>query len=429
MIRSLAAAPGADSIAEVGLMRHQTGDLANAALQYHAALEVDPAHFNSLHMLGAIAVQECRYADALRWFLRAGAVNAWTEPMLLANLRIAATAMLAAMYEARSVSSRQAAAHSKMIVAGNAIDDHARSPRVSVIVPSFRHDRFVAGALRSVFAQTWRDIELIVIDDGSPDRSVEVIQETLADCPLPHIFIARENRGAHATINQGIALATGQFVNVLNSDDEFAPTRIARFVEEVARRGRQWGFAQCDVIDETGGGIASPDAIAEGLRQVMQKPRSSVCATDYLVSCNPSISSGNIFVRRSLAVELGGYSARRYNHDWEFCLAAVLIEEPCVLDEALYRYRVHASNTISENRDAAQQEAQQMLRAWFARTARPFVAANPLAGTELNDPLFWSCMRALAGSSPTEFPELIAKMLAAAEHESSCDATDRSTVS
>jgi alpha-1,3-rhamnosyltransferase len=92
-------------------------------------------------------------------------------------------------------------------------------PSVSVVVPSYNHARFVADCLRSIFKQTHPPSELLVIDDGSKDESTQIINSVLRDCPFPCEFIARENRGLSATLNQALALAKGEYFAYLGSDD------------------------------------------------------------------------------------------------------------------------------------------------------------------------------------------------------------------
>ena len=76
---------------------------------------------------------------------------------------------------------------------------------IFVLVPSYNHAPFVERTLRSIFAQTLAPKKLIVIDDGSKDESVEIIERVLRDCPFENEFIARENRGLCATLNEGFA--------------------------------------------------------------------------------------------------------------------------------------------------------------------------------------------------------------------------------
>ena len=104
-------------------------------------------------------------------------------------------------------------------------------PRVSVVVPSYNHARFVSDCLRSIFKQTHAPSELIVIDDGSTDGSVSIIERALQDCPFPCELVARENRGLCATLNEGLARTGGDFFAYLGSDDlwlaDFLRERVA----------------------------------------------------------------------------------------------------------------------------------------------------------------------------------------------------------
>ncbi len=102
---------------------------------------------------------------------------------------------------------------------------------VSVLVPSYNHAPFVERTLRSIFAQTLKPKKLIVIDDGSKDESAAIIRRVLGECPFENEFIARENRGLSATLNEGFGRAEGEFFAYLGSDDLWFPN----FLEERIR--------------------------------------------------------------------------------------------------------------------------------------------------------------------------------------------------
>lgn len=91
---------------------------------------------------------------------------------------------------------------------------------VSVVIPSYNHRQYVAQAIESVLNQSWPHIDLIVIDDGSKDGSVEVIRE-IHERRGGFRFVARENRGLIRTLNEGLRLAEGKFFCELASDDYF----------------------------------------------------------------------------------------------------------------------------------------------------------------------------------------------------------------
>ncbi len=105
------------------------------------------------------------------------------------------------------------------------------NPLVSVIIPSYNHEQYVTKAIKSVFSQTYKNIELIVIDDGSKDHSVKKILELKERYSFK--FIARKNKGLANTLNQAAKLAKGLYITVLASDDYYLPKRIEHAVDHL----------------------------------------------------------------------------------------------------------------------------------------------------------------------------------------------------
>ena len=125
------------------------------------------------------------------------------------------------------------------------------APEVSVLMPAFDRERFIGEAIESVLAQTFRDFELVVVDDGSRDGTVRVV-ESHRD---PRIRLERmgENRGIAAARNRALALARGRYVALLDSDDVAHPRRLeqqVRFLREHPRHALVGSWAQR--IDEEG---------------------------------------------------------------------------------------------------------------------------------------------------------------------------------
>lgn len=109
---------------------------------------------------------------------------------------------------------------------------------VSVVVPSYNHAQFIESTLRSIMKQTLRPAQLLVIDDGSSDESPSIIERTLADCPFPCEFIARENRGLCATLNEGFERTGGDYFAYLGSDDLWLPGFLEARVNLLESRAR-----------------------------------------------------------------------------------------------------------------------------------------------------------------------------------------------
>jgi glycosyltransferase involved in cell wall biosynthesis len=358
------------------LALHRAGSLDAAAALYEEALQLAPDLPDAVHMLGVIRLQQARIADALTLLHRAARLTNWQLPAVIHNLCLALPMVLAdrdlahairlwTRYEAWQVSLASAVPRA--------------APLVSVIVPSYNHARFAAAALASVYAQTYRRVELVVIDDGSTDGSPAVLAAALAACPFPHRLIARENRGAAVTINEGVALAAGDFVNVLNSDDEFEPDRLAVMVERIARPGARWGFADVCCVDTANFAIA---AIADSFVDHARRARDRIPASDTVglsfLGANAAISTGNMFIETRLA-RMVGFRDLRYNHDWDFALRAALEAEPVHVAQPLYRYRRHERNTIAESATTAEAEMNAMLRDFYVHAIATKDFGNPFA--------------------------------------------------
>ena len=163
---------------------------------------------------------------------------------------------------------------------------------------------------------------------------------------VPHRFITRENRGSVATVNEGLALASGAFINILHSDDAFAAERFAVFVREVAQTGCDWGFSGVRFIDAEDRPIAADDLHVAHLNLVIDDLPREVSTGMALLSTNVSITTGNLFVRRAFWDRIGGLVPYKYNDDWEFCIRATRAAEPVYLPDRLFSYRFHGSNTI-----------------------------------------------------------------------------------
>ena len=99
--------------------------------------------------------------------------------------------------------------------------DQTGTPLVSVIVPAYDVTDYIGDALNSVLAQTFKDYEIIVINDGSPDT--EALERALAPFMPRIVYIKQENRGVSAARNKGITTARGQFLAFLDGDDTWLP--------------------------------------------------------------------------------------------------------------------------------------------------------------------------------------------------------------
>ena len=239
------------------------------------------------------------------------------------------------------------------------------NPLVSVIIPVYNHERFVEECLKSAYQQTYPNLELILIDDGSTDLSAEIAESHLADCPFPHQFIKQENQGAHAAINQGMEVAQGEYLSILNSDDRYHPQRIAHLVKIAKSTKGRFLFSKVRLIDDRG----KPLPRSAPLHYYYH---CSLKAIDFfptlafeLLRHNTTLTTGNFFFHRSLAKEIGPFANLITCHDWDYLLRAILVETPLFTNQELMDYRVHEDNTIQKYQVLREQEIDQIVSAYL----------------------------------------------------------------
>lgn len=102
-------------------------------------------------------------------------------------------------------------------------------PLVSIIIPSFNHEKFVGATIESVLEQTYPCIELIVIDDGSSDDTLKVVRKYEQSSHGMRV-IAQENQGLSQTLNNALKHAHGEYVAFIASDDVMHPEKTEKQV-------------------------------------------------------------------------------------------------------------------------------------------------------------------------------------------------------
>lgn len=113
-------------------------------------------------------------------------------------------------------------------------------PLVSVIIPSYNHAQYIDTAIKSVLNQTYSNLELIIVDDGSTDGSPEVIRK-YSDHPRVKIILNEENKGQSAVFNQGLEISKGEFISLLPSDDWYYPHKTSVQIEKFSQSDNKTG--------------------------------------------------------------------------------------------------------------------------------------------------------------------------------------------
>jgi glycosyltransferase involved in cell wall biosynthesis len=269
---------------------------------------------------------------------------------------------------------------------------------ISAIIPVYNHANFVGPAIESCL-RIPEISEILVADDGSNDRSLEIVEFYADRFPARIRNLTGSvatNLGAHNRINALCAQAAGEWLAVLNSDDLFHVGRFRNFDRIVKMAEADIVFGNCQIIDGAGAeiGVKFPGhdleyPLPEGIDQ-----RAMFQAGGWLpllLNQNIVATTSNMVIRRSFFERIGGFSAFRYVHDWDFLLRAAVAGRLAHSVNMWTSYRVHTGNTISESNFAVRAEVQAMFTdflrseaylSWVGAKGRGGLAAQLLGGNQ-----------------------------------------------
>ncbi|MBU1664373.1 MAG: glycosyltransferase [Gammaproteobacteria bacterium] len=236
--------------------------------------------------------------------------------------------------------------------------------RISVIMPCYNAEPYVAQAVECVLGQTWGDVELIVVDDGSKDRSREILLgygERIR-------YLEQTNQGPYPARNQGLRFATGEFVAFLDADDWWAPDCLEKLHAALTTRPdaalAYCGWRNVGLTGPRGEPHVPPDYEAEGKLE------------RFLRAASPWPIHAAL-VRRDVMQKAGGFDTH-----WPTCMDYDLwlrigATHPIVLvPEVLAFYRFHQSGQITST------QWRQAENSWLVK--KKFLASHPQVAGSLS---------------------------------------------
>jgi glycosyltransferase involved in cell wall biosynthesis/acyl carrier protein len=231
--------------------------------------------------------------------------------------------------------------------------------KVSVVIPTYNYARFLATAVESALNQTYRNLEIVVVDDGSTDDTPAVMQPFL-DNPRVR-YIRQENRGASAARNVGIRESDGPLVAFLDADDIWEATKLEKQAPCFANPIIGVVYSAVTLIDEAG--RALPTAPAGGYLA----PRSGK-VTGWLVFDNFVPFSSSVVRRECLKIAGVCDESLRMGMDWDLWLRISLTCEFQSIGEPLVRYRMGHSDQLSRQTERRFESADRITSHFYARS-------------------------------------------------------------
>lgn len=233
------------------------------------------------------------------------------------------------------------------------------NPLISVIMPCYNAESYLEKAIESVFQQSYSNIELIVVDDGSNDKSYAILSKCREQHPNLTIF-RQDNLGPFPARNLALANANGEFVAFLDADDYWAENFLEKLLQVLLTQNIDLSYCGWQNIVE--GGENGPAYIPPAYEQ-------GDISQSFLSSCPWPIHAA--LIRRTIIDQAHGFSLRRFSAmDYDLWIRiSAITHKIALVPEVLAFYRWHSHGQISSIK------WRQVLDAWQVR--KDFVLQNP----------------------------------------------------
>lgn len=175
--------------------------------------------------------------------------------------------------------------------------------RISVIMPTVNRAHIIGRSIESVLAQTYPDVELIVVDDGSTDDTANIVAEYSRNSDRPIVYHWKENGGCATARNKGLQIATGELVAPLDSDDTWAPEALTKLAASLGNAD----FVYSPAIEVSQGG-------SEKINYPVACNSPETFAVEHFQTTN--VRNGAVLFKRLAVESVGGFDeSLRYNED------------------------------------------------------------------------------------------------------------------
>lgn len=223
-------------------------------------------------------------------------------------------------------------------------------PIISVVMPSYQQVSFLEEAVRSVLNQQGVTVELLVMDPGSTDGSRELLRSLQDEYGDGLVLHFEPDRGQSDAVNKGMALAKGELLGWLNSDDRLLPEALAKVAALPWNAGPGWVYGRAGVMDEAGQPCSSVMVRYKNWRGRRFTPARLL--TENFI---PQMA---VFWNRAMWQQAGGLDLDRHlAMDYDLWLRFARIAQPKVLPDNLADFRVHSQAKGSLQTGAQLQEA------------------------------------------------------------------------
>ncbi|MDP2923090.1 MAG: glycosyltransferase [Candidatus Omnitrophota bacterium] len=206
--------------------------------------------------------------------------------------------------------------------------------KISVIIPTFNCGKYISDAIKSVLSQRYTDYEIIVVDDGSIDNTKDILHSYIDKGIVKYIY--QKNKGLPGARNTGIKEAKGEFIALLDADDEFMPGTLDKCFSAINQSGADWCIT--DIL-----------RLENGKEEIK---RSQVPVDNYLINIlKRDFIRWAVFFKKKVLFEIDLYDEAMINReDWDINIRLIEANKKFLyIPEPLYKYKIRKKSITKNN--------------------------------------------------------------------------------
>ncbi len=208
-------------------------------------------------------------------------------------------------------------------------------------MPSYNHEKFLSEAIESILNQTFKDLELIIVDDCSIDNSPEIMADYQRKDPRVRVFFHKKNLGISKTINDCLNEVKGNYVCFIGSDDIWFPYKLERQLALIKKHEDKILWSEGEIIDGNG---APTGTTFTKMHQATNKRKSGNLFNDILL--DNYIFGQSLLVKKDFIGDNLFDTSLRFLNDYRFIADLASKHDFFFVPEPLAKYRIHRTNSI-----------------------------------------------------------------------------------
>lgn len=231
-----------------------------------------------------------------------------------------------------------------------------KSPRISIVIPSYNKHKYIGDTLKSIVAQKYSNLEVIIQDGGSTDGTLEIIKKYIKKYPKIFRFESKKDNGQLDAINKGMKKATGDILAYLNADDTYEKNAFNTIAKAFGRNPEALWFAgRGKVIDSNGYEIAR---LATKYKNFLLSH-----ASHYSLQITNFLMQPSIFLTKKTYKQFGPFTGTSdFVMEYDLWLRLSQSSKPVIIDTSLSRFRIEPASITKQKTTKLLKEDEKIIK-------------------------------------------------------------------